>query len=394
MSYMSHKIRAERWQRNRRDAMSAEKSGWDRRSNQSSFSDRFSNGWECSVSALIASLRFIWAFLNCMVAPLCCRRVKESVGISEPRWHRSQIMHFCSLKDALLYGPTASSRGGLGKMRCLITSLVGLCALVAAWASPARAAPLTSDWQHEQYFEAPAPGLVKLSLPPATLDAARPALEDLRLYDTAGVEVPYLIERPKPAGKITQAAKSFQVSVEGAFTVVTIESGLTQPIEGVTRETPARACLKAVQVGGSSDSERWQTLARGQPIFREPGGASQLHIAIPAGAWQRLRLNVLDQRSQPIPFTGARVHAAAVEPVPVEAVPVTIAGRDENPGETRLTLNLGAANLDVAAIQIDTTEPLFTRLVTVAVPQVAQDAIREQPLAHRLVYRVTVEGQP
>ena len=239
-----------------------------------------------------------------------------------------------------------------------------------------------------------APGLVKLSLPLGTLDAARPALEDLRLYDAAGMEVPYLIERPRPVGKVIQAARSFQVSVEGAFTVLTLETGLTQPLDGVTLESPARAFLKAVQIEGSIDGKRWQTLARGQPIFRDAGGASQLHLAVPVGAWQWLRLEVFDQRSQPIPFTGARVHAAAVEPVPAEAVPVTIAGRDENPGETRLTLNLGAANLDVAAIQIDTTEPLFTRPVTVAVPQVAQDAIREQSLAHGLIYRVTVEGQP
>jgi hypothetical protein len=47
---------------------------------------------------------------------------------------------------------------------------------------------------------------------------------------------------------------------------------------------------------------------------------------------------------------------------------VTIAERYENPGETRLTLNLGAANLNVATIQIETPESLFTRQVTLAVP--------------------------
>jgi hypothetical protein len=278
-------------------------------------------------------------------------------------------------------------------MRCFIACAAGLCTFVAAFSPSAAAASLPADWQHEQRFETPASGLVKLSLPPATLDAARPAVEDLRLYDDVGMEVPYLIERPRPTGKIVQAAKSFQVSVEGTFTVLTLETGLTQPLDGVTLETPARAFLKAVQIEGSTDGNRWQTLARGQPIFRDPGGASQLRIALPAGAWQRLRLEVFDRRSQPIPFTGARVHAAAVEPVPVEAVPITIAGRDENPGETRLTLNLGAANLDVAAIQIDTAELLFTRSVTVAVPHVGDGVIREQPLAQGLVYRVAVEAQ-
>ena len=101
-----------------------------------------------------------------------------------------------------------------------------------------------------------------------------------------------------------------------------------------------------------------------------------------------------DRRSQPIPFTGARVHAAVVEPVPAEAVPVTIVARDENPGQTRLTLSLGAANLDVASVGIETTEPLFMRQVTLAAPQVEGDTIREQRLAQGVIYRVAVEGQP
>ena len=149
-----------------------------------------------------------------------------------------------------------------------------------------------------------------------------------------------------------------------------------------------------MQIEGSTDGQRWQTLAQGQPVFRQPDGASQLRLAVPAGAWPWLRLTVDDRRSQPIPFTGARVHASAVEAVPVEARPVTLAGRDENPGESRLTLNLGAANLDVASIQIETAEPLFTRQVTLAVPQIAEDAIREMPVAHGVIYRVAVEGQP
>jgi hypothetical protein len=280
------------------------------------------------------------------------------------------------------------------RSRPLIAWAASLCAFVGACSFSAPAVSLPAEWQHEQRFEAPAPGLVKLSLPLATLDAARPALEDLRLYDDAGMEVPYLIERPRPSSKITQAPKAFQVAVDTTSTILTLETGLGPPLDGVTLETPARAFLKAVQIEGSADGRRWQVLARGQPIFREPAGASQLHLAVPAGVWPWLRLTLDDQRSQPIPFTGARVHAAAVEPVPVEIVSVTTAGRYENPGQTRVTLNLGAANLDLAAIEIYTTEPLFTRPVTLAVPQVAEDTIREQPLAHGVIYRVAVEGQP
>src|SRR5208282_2119879 len=163
-----------------------------------------------------------------------------------------------------------------------------------------QAAPLRAEWEHEQRFDVPAPGLLKLSLPTATLDAARPGLEDLRLYDDAGREVPCLIERPQPAGKVIRDAKTFQVSVNASRTVLTLETGLAQPLDAVTLDTPAAAFLKAVRIEGSADGQRWQTLVRGQPIFRQPGGVSQLRLAVPAGTWPWLRLTVDDQRSQPI----------------------------------------------------------------------------------------------
>ncbi len=277
---------------------------------------------------------------------------------------------------------------------CLIAWTTGLGALMASCFATGQAAPLRAEWEHEQRFDVPAPGLLKLSLPTATLDAARRGLEDLRLYDDAGREVPCLIERPQPAGKVIRDAKTFQVSVNASRTVLTLETGLAQPLDAVTLDTPAAAFLKAVRIEGSADGQRWQTLVRGQPIFRQPGGVSQLRLAVPAGTWPWLRLTVDDQRSQPIPFTRAHVHAAEAEPVPAETVPVTIVARDENPGETRLTISLSAANLRVATVEVETGEPLFMRQVTLAAPQVEEGTIREQPLAHGVIYRVAVEGQP
>ena len=255
-------------------------------------------------------------------------------------------------------------------------------------------AALPTAWRHAQEFNLAAPGLVRLSLPPETLDAARPGLEDLRLYDAAGDELPFLISRPRPSAKAVQGAKSFQVSLQAAATVLTFETGLALPLEGVTLETPAMNFIKAVRIEGSRDRQNWQSLAQGEPIFRQPYGASRLHLAVPPGQWRYLRVTVDDQRSSPIPFTGAQVFAAEVEPSPVEAQSAAIAEHDENPGETRLTVNLGAANLDVASLTFETAEPLFTRSVTLAVPRVAEDAVREETVAQGTIYRVAIEGQP
>ena len=189
-----------------------------------------------------------------------------------------------------------------------------LCVFALAGSCSAMATGLPAEWQHEQPVNVAIPGLVKLGLPVETLDVARPALEDLRLYDDAGNEVPYLIERPVPVTKVVQNTKSFHVSLTSSNTVIVVETGLTQPLDDIVLETPAGSFIKPVRVEGSTDLKRWQTLDQGQPIFRQPDGVNRLHVSFPAGTWPWLRLTVDDQRSPPIPFTGAHIRVAVKEP--------------------------------------------------------------------------------
>lgn len=251
-----------------------------------------------------------------------------------------------------------------------------------------------SEWPNRQELRVPAAGLVKLSLPPDTLDADLPGLEDLRILDGAGAEVPYVIERAAPPANVVRAAAAFRAALGAAATVLTIDTGLAQPLDGVTLATPSDSFIKAVQVEGSTDRRTWRMLAHGVPIFRQPSGASQLRIAVPRGVWPVLRLTLDDGRSPPVPFTDAQVHAAAVETVPAEPAEIRIAERVEAPGESRLTLHLGAARLHLAALHIESPDPLFTRRVTLAVRQVEEDAIREKALAEGVIYRIAVPGQP
>jgi hypothetical protein len=267
------------------------------------------------------------------------------------------------------------------------------CACILATTVSAGASNLPSDWQHEQQFTISKPGLMKISLPAETLNAARPGLEDLRLYDDVGNEIPYVIEHPMPSPKVVQAAKSFSVSLNPANTVITLESGIPQPFDAVTLETPVSDFIKSVRVEDSTDGIRWVEIARGQPIFRQRSGVANLKMAFPPTVSKWLRLTVDDSRSAPIPFTGAQVHAVSGGSAPIETVPATISERDESPGQTRLAVNLGAANLDVAGVEIETAEPLFMRPVSIAVPQISDGAIHEQQIGQGSIYRVAVEGQ-
>ncbi len=268
-----------------------------------------------------------------------------------------------------------------------------VCATFAVVLVSSLSAADFSAWSRRQQLDVPAAGLVKLNLPAETLNSAQPGLDDLRVIDPAGSEVPYALDRPQPISRASRAPKSFQTTLAAQTTVILIETGVPEPIDGLVLSTPAASFIKSVQVEGSVDRQAWQTLATGQPIFRR-GGATRLEIALPAGSWPFLRATVNDQRTEAIPFTSASIQVAAGPPAPVEPVSVSIRERIENPGQTRLVLDLGAANLDLAALQFDTPDPLFTRQVSLLVRQVSESAIREETLAQGVIYRVALEGQP
>ena len=182
-------------------------------------------------------------------------------AVAKASWTAPALWRFD--RSALLELRARSGRGlphsktwrRTGRFSC--KPLVGI--FIFLFALSLNAAGLPADWQHEQPFNVPAPGLVKLGLPVETLDAARPALEDLRLYDDAGNEVPYLIERPVPVVKVVQNVQSFHVSLTPSNTVIVVETGLTQPLDDIVLETPAGNFIKPVRVEGSTDLKRWQT---------------------------------------------------------------------------------------------------------------------------------------
>ena len=265
--------------------------------------------------------------------------------------------------------------------------LIAGCNLICA--SACALAP--AEWRFVQTLDVPAAGLIRLELPPETLGAARANLEDVRLVDGAGQEVPFLIERPVPEATRQQSPKSFRVSMEDSATVVVLESGMVAPVAAVSLESPARNFLKAVRVEGSHDGETWEPLAVGQPIFRLPEGIAALKIEFPPARWEYLKLTLDDRRSGPVPITRAQLYFQGT-PAPTQSLALSIKSRDEAPGVTRLAVDLGAANLRIAELEFETGDPLFNRALSVAVPEVADETIHEQTVKEGFIYRVAVEG--
>lgn len=269
---------------------------------------------------------------------------------------------------------------------CVIVALTILIAAQACLAFD------PNEWRNTQALEVPAKGLVRVNVPTATLDAAQPGLEDLRIVDSTGNQVPYLIERLLPDAEPRIRPMEFRSTIENGATHLILKTGTSAPIIGVSLETPATNFMKAAEVEGSNDRRTWTKLAGGDALFQLPNGATKLRVSFPEGTWQFLRITIYDLGSPPAPFSGAHLHKARTA-APAETVAVTIKSRDESPGTTRLALDLGAANLTLGSLRIDTNEPIFTRAITVAVPEVGDDGIRERNIADAVIYRVNVNGK-
>jgi hypothetical protein len=109
-----------------------------------------------------------------------------------------------------------------------------------------------NEWRNTQTLDVPAKGLVRMNIPATTLNAAQPGLEDLRLIDSTGNQVPYLIERLLPDSETTIQPTEFRSTIENGATQLNLKTGTAAPIIGINLETPATQFMKAVDVEGSN----------------------------------------------------------------------------------------------------------------------------------------------
>lgn len=261
-------------------------------------------------------------------------------------------------------------------------------AILLLLACSTHAATLT-QWRHRQPLTVERGGVVSATLPPETLDAAKPDLADLRVLDPAGREVPFLAVRPRRSAVVPVRAGDFRTTLTNSATQILIAGDRDVPLELVTLETPAGGFIKSARVETSADGTEWRTDAADVPIFRQ-AGAERLTLRCGTGPFVRITID--DSRSAPVPFTGARFVPQAAALPAAQPLAARVSRREEFAGETVLTIDLGAAHVTLAAITFTTPEPLFTRTVRVTTRELRDEAAIERTLATGTIFRVAFEG--
>lgn len=96
-----------------------------------------------------------------------------------------------------------------------------------------------------------------------------------------------------------------------------------------------------------------------------------------------------DDRTPPIPFTGVRILVTGEKPV-TDVLGVVLGAREETPGTTRLTLDLGARNLNVEELRFNVSDAVFSRPCNLDLTTRRTDGGADlEKLGSAVLYRVT-----
>jgi len=233
-----------------------------------------------------------------------------------------------------------------------------------------------AGWQFFQTLklptEADAPW-IDVVLPPSVFDVAQHGLDDLRLSDASGRDVPYALRvRRRQYRKESFKATEFN-RAQGPkdCTQVTLDLGDNpQEHNAVETEMPGANFRRKTQLEGSSDGDNWLQLADKSLIrFRTAEEKIEdLVLRYPPSRFRYLRVRVFPDRE--------------VDEKPVAVGAVTVGRRVEVPGET-LTLEgklgprqgtrenrahasawiieLGADNVPCSEIEVEIHDPEFVR---------------------------------
>jgi hypothetical protein len=289
---------------------------------------------------------------------------------------------------------------------CALTAMV----LAASFPTGARQAPVS--FRVERPITTGAPGPHRLPVDVPLLSRARPfdrvrpvapdglraldGLADLRLFDGAGREVPY-IQMYAGTGEPQWARASILPVAETKRTSgFEADLGSARAVDALELHGLQAPFLKRLVLEGSGDRQRWTMLVPQGTLFDLP--AERLRrttIAFPAGSYRYLRVTWDDTNSGRVP-TPARVRARVVRadtaPHLTPAAPVTIETRPSEPGRSRYRLRLPAAQLPIVAVVLDVDGGHVLREARVLESQVSGPHAIPVELGRATLRRVEKDG--
>ena len=255
---------------------------------------------------------------------------------------------------------------------------LGLTVALAAGSAPSAQSPAPPRFRVERTVAVTASGPQRLEVDVALLAGANRftiaaradgpivrhvasgGLSDLRLYNAAGAEVPYLLVPPPVTPRPPMAAGTVLpvTSTETANAKSSgfeVDLGRAMMVDALQLDGIPPPFLKRFTLEGSGDRQRWTQLVAEGTAFDLP--AEELRhttLEFPAGTYRYLRVTWDDTNSGRVPppsfVSGRPIEREAPPPPP--RVPLTFERRASEPGQSRFRIQLPGAGLPVVALHL------------------------------------------
>ena len=255
-------------------------------------------------------------------------------------------------------------------------------AVLVLWSAVVAAQSKAPAFSIERPIEAPGTGARRLAVDASLLAGGAPfrvvqrgartiaegGLSDLRLFDAAGREVPYLLvhearDRVWRTGRVlpiaaTKTTSGFEVDFTGTAAIDRVRvDGIPAPF------------LKRLRLEGSGDRARWTLLQAEGTLFDLPDDRIANHeLSFGSGAYRYVRVTWNDTNSGRVPLPRA-VQAREARSVPEPAAASTdlsVEKRPSEPGRSRYRLTLPGAGLPIVALDLDVAPGHVFRQATVS----------------------------
>jgi hypothetical protein len=229
-----------------------------------------------------------------------------------------------------------------------------------------------------------------------TLVVARRGLSDLRIYDAANREIPYLLiapPTPEPhwvEGHVlpvtaTKQNSGFELDLGRALLADRLRlSGLPAPF------------LKRARLEASGDRSRWILLAGEGTIFDLPGeNLKKLELEFEPGEYRYFRITWDDSASARVPLPGSasvRLGSTQTLPPPLH-VPLQFERRTSEPGASRYRLRLPGPRLPIAAIELTSPGANILRRARITESRLTDGRMAPEMLGVATLWH-TVAGAP
>jgi hypothetical protein len=228
-----------------------------------------------------------------------------------------------------------------------------------------------------------------------TMIIAKDGLSDLRLYDAANREIPYLLIAPPAPEPLWTQGRLLPVAATKKTSGFELDLGRPLLSDRLRLDGLPAPFLKRVLLEAGGDRSRWIMLVKEGTLFDLPGeNLKRLEFEFEPGEYRYFRVTWDDSASARVPLPASasvRLVSAQALPPPLR-VPLQVERRTGEPGMSRYRLHLPGPRLPITAIELTSAGENILRKARVSESRLSEGEMVPEVLGLATLWHTVLGG--